>query len=334
MSAEDPALAASSSSRAARASPAHQRNGHGERSGSTSGPEETRRSTRQTHPEHLNTGPALQHGPSPLLHSLDSEGEQARRPSPGWREPPSLPHVPGIVNGPQQEQLLGRARHRDPAPSSRHSFYMSYDLDEPHKAPQQTVNHRVDFSGPSRERHGFSPLVHNSDPVHQPSYAELNGFCSVPFSYDEGRNSPALGRSPRLHSPLKPDPGQGQRPVLSRAERMAALERRMVANGLAAPGRAPRSGLGRRRPGPAGAGHVGAVQMSDCSTTSGSESSESEVEAGRAGCSSPLPSGEAGSASNIPRNKFSFGSLQLDEEADEDGGQAFSDEEGAQIFSC
>ncbi|XP_076602541.1 FERM, ARHGEF and pleckstrin domain-containing protein 1 isoform X1 [Chaetodon auriga] len=50
VSAEDP-----SSSRT-RASPSHQRNGHGDRTGSVSRIEETRGSTRQTHPEHLSTG--------------------------------------------------------------------------------------------------------------------------------------------------------------------------------------------------------------------------------------------------------------------------------------
>uniref|UniRef100_A0A673C2E5 FERM, ARHGEF and pleckstrin domain-containing protein 1 n=1 Tax=Sphaeramia orbicularis TaxID=375764 RepID=A0A673C2E5_9TELE len=38
-------------------------------------------------------------------------------------------------------------------------------------------------------------------------------------------------------------------------------------------------------------------------------------------------------SSPIPRNKFSFGSLQLDEDADEEESQAFSDEEGGQIYS-
>ncbi|CAI5655974.1 unnamed protein product [Oreochromis niloticus] len=50
VSAEDP-----SASRA-RMSPSHQRNGHEERTGSVSRTEETRSPTRQTHPEHLNTG--------------------------------------------------------------------------------------------------------------------------------------------------------------------------------------------------------------------------------------------------------------------------------------
>uniref|UniRef100_A0A8D3D9V0 FERM, ARHGEF and pleckstrin domain-containing protein 1 n=1 Tax=Scophthalmus maximus TaxID=52904 RepID=A0A8D3D9V0_SCOMX len=78
--------------------------------------------------------------------------------------------------------------------------------------------------------------------------------------------------------------GQESHPVLSQAERMAALERRMVANGLSAPGRS-RAGPGKRRLGRAGATHVGAVQMNDVSTTSGSESSESEVETSGGNCS-------------------------------------------------
>lgn len=117
---------------------------------------------------------------------------------------------------------------------------------------------------------------------------------------------------------------------------MAALERRMVANGLSAPGR-PRASPGNKRKRQAGVTHVGAVQISDYCTTSGSESSESEVESNRDNCSSPVMSGnpvETNPASPIPRNKFSFGSLQLDEEPDEEGCHVFSDEDGGQIFSC
>ncbi|XP_027146962.1 FERM, ARHGEF and pleckstrin domain-containing protein 1 isoform X2 [Larimichthys crocea] len=51
VSAEDPSV-----SRTARASPSHHRNGHDERSGSVSRMQETRGSTRPTHPEHLSTG--------------------------------------------------------------------------------------------------------------------------------------------------------------------------------------------------------------------------------------------------------------------------------------
>ncbi|KAG8000644.1 hypothetical protein GBF38_017078 [Nibea albiflora] len=158
------------------------------------------------------------------------------------------------------------------------------------------------------------------DTFHQSSsysYAEQNGYTSSPLHLDESRYSPVPSRSPRLQKPLKArhhcdtdqtnqrtsSPGQESRPVLSRAERMAALERRMVANGLSAPGRSKAS-LGPKRLGQAGVTHVGAVQMSDCATTSGSESSESEVETNRGNCSSPMMFGkpaEAGTASPIPR---------------------------------
>uniref|UniRef100_A0A8C4IIN5 FERM, ARHGEF and pleckstrin domain-containing protein 1 n=1 Tax=Dicentrarchus labrax TaxID=13489 RepID=A0A8C4IIN5_DICLA len=53
VSAEDP-----SASRITRASPSHQRNGHDDRIGSVSRMDDTRGSTRPTHPEHLSTGPA------------------------------------------------------------------------------------------------------------------------------------------------------------------------------------------------------------------------------------------------------------------------------------
>ncbi|XP_022046464.2 FERM, ARHGEF and pleckstrin domain-containing protein 1 isoform X1 [Acanthochromis polyacanthus] len=51
VSAEDPSV-----SQITRASPSHQRNGHDDRAGSVSRTEERRGSTRQAHPEHLNTG--------------------------------------------------------------------------------------------------------------------------------------------------------------------------------------------------------------------------------------------------------------------------------------
>jgi len=113
---------------------------------------------------------------------------------------------------------------------------------------------------------------------------------------------------------------------------MAALERRMVANGLSVAGRS-RAGPGPKHLRQADAKHVGLVHMNDCSTTSDSESSESEMETN----SSPLNVGnpvEAHCTSPLPRNTFSFDSLQLDEEADEDGDHAFSDEEGEQVFNC
>ncbi|KPP63762.1 FERM, RhoGEF and pleckstrin domain-containing protein 1-like, partial [Scleropages formosus] len=100
------------------------------------------------------------------------------------------------------------------------------------------------------------------------------------------------------------------KPVLSRAERMVALERRMMANGLSPPG--------QPKPSP--------VQKSDSESDTGGS-------AGR-----PLVYGNpaaVGSSSPLPRSRFSFGSLQLDEEEvdEEDGCFNFSDEDRARLVS-
>uniref|UniRef100_A0A3Q1GR80 FERM, ARHGEF and pleckstrin domain-containing protein 1 n=1 Tax=Acanthochromis polyacanthus TaxID=80966 RepID=A0A3Q1GR80_9TELE len=102
-------------------------------------------------------------------------------------------------------------------------------------------------------------------------YVRESEFKKIPFERDLNQGASS--------------PGHQARPVLSRAERMAALERRMMANGLTAPGRS-RASLGQKRLGPAGVAHRGAVQMNECST-SASESSESEGENNRGNCSSP-----------------------------------------------
>lgn len=375
VSAEDP-----TASRTARLSPVHQRNGHGDRdrSGSASRTEERRGSTRQTHPEHLNTGPAFRassRGSIPYIDCRDLDFEYslgrdqaAFRVNHSQRDQALLRRGSGTgsINGPlqvQQEHFLGRMQYRESPSSSRQSLNMSPEFNKSQQKINQSPAHSIKLDPAHfRERHCSSPLTvqHGPsrsvvtspvlDPLHQPNsvrYSEQNGFGSAPPPHEEGRYSPLPSRSPRLNKPHKvryradintnqgASSGQESRPVLSRAERMAALERRMVVNGLSAPGR-PRSSLGQKRLGPPGSPHMGGVQMNDCSTTSGSESSESEVESNK-GNSSTVVFGnqtEAKSSSPIPRNKFSFGSLQLDEEADEDACQAFSDEDGAQIFSC
>ena len=280
----------------------------------------------------------------------------------------------GSINGAlqaQQEHFQGRMRYRESPLFSKPTLDTNHKLTESprqsFKWPERSPVHgaMADLSAHSRQRQSGSPLTvphmmgsrsavtsPAMDGVRQaasPCQAEQNGYGSAPPHFDEGRCSPNPSRSPCLQKLHKmrhlsdTDPNQGasstgqeSRPVLSRAERMAALQRRMVANGLSAPGRS-RAGPGLKRLGQAGVTHVGAIQMNDCSTTSGSESSESEVDTNRDNYVSPPMSGnpvEASSPSPIPRNKFSFGSLQLDEEADEDGCQAFSDEDSGQIFSC
>lgn len=263
----------------------------------------------------------------------------------------------------QQEHFLGKPQHNE-SPTCKASLNISHKLMESprqrhhrlDKSPQHCTSAEVSAHG--AERRCSSPLTvpHTMgsvssttgpvmDTLHQASlsHAEHNG--SAPPHLDEGRSSPLPSRSPFLQKPHRvchhsnSDPNQEapwaeSRPVLSRAERMAALERRMMANGLSPPGKSRASpGHKRKRQHK----HVGAVQINDCSTTSGSESSEGEVETNTGNRSTPpmcdSPAG-ADSSPPIPRNKFSFGSLQLDEEADEDGCHAFSDDDGGQIFSC
>ncbi|XP_023128197.2 FERM, ARHGEF and pleckstrin domain-containing protein 1 isoform X1 [Amphiprion ocellaris] len=90
VSAEDPSV-----SRITRASPSHQRNGHDDRAESVSRTEDRRGSTRQAHPEHLNTGvvsnsphlsasPGHSHGMVNGQKSLDlcSHSPDGRQPSP------------------------------------------------------------------------------------------------------------------------------------------------------------------------------------------------------------------------------------------------------------
>lgn len=340
MSAEDP-----SSSRTTRASSQHQANGHDDRTASPSRIEEKRGSTRQSHPEHQTTGPASLASAFTSSHcdygGVNSEynGGQA---SPGRF---SCSFREQVVRGSGSDGV-GRTR-----PSSKHLFNMTCELEESRSRQSPVQGSMSEHGLYARERWCSSPPKApqpcSAPAVDSFSYSEQNGCSSAPLHFDDSRLSPLPARSSRLQNLPKAHPrsdadqnqgassrGQERCPALSRAERMAALERRMLANGLSAAGRS-RSSFGQRRKAHAGAPHMGGVQMNDCGTTSGSESSESETECNRG--SSPQTSGnpvETSFASSIPRSKFSFGSLQLDEEADEEGCYVFSDEEGGQIFNC
>lgn len=79
--------------------------------------------------------------------------------------------------------------------------------------------------------------------------------------------------------------------------------------------------------------------MIDGSTSSGTESSDTESDAGSNSYSQPLVYGNPGAANSspMPRSKFSFGSLQLEDEGQggEDGyGYPINDEDRAQSFNC
>uniref|UniRef100_A0A7N6BPL5 FERM, ARHGEF and pleckstrin domain-containing protein 1 n=1 Tax=Anabas testudineus TaxID=64144 RepID=A0A7N6BPL5_ANATE len=163
-------------------------------------------------------------------------------------------------SGRTQKQVIDYVRetemmHKD-FPSSKPSFNMSHDLNESPGQSSQRVNQSpfpctvADVSAQSRERCSSSspvtvPHMMGSvsgiassvmDTFHQAvslSHAEQNG--SAPPRFDEGRCSPVPSRSscidkpPRMCHFANSDPNQGAsspepRPVLSRAERMAALE--------------------------------------------------------------------------------------------------------------
>ncbi|KAG7463761.1 hypothetical protein MATL_G00180080 [Megalops atlanticus] len=246
-----------------------------------------------------------------------------------------------------------------------------YGVGQPHAPLHSTLVDEL-FRGPAQRsplvaRHvagsrssGSSPVMSTFHRTGSLSHAAQNGHAARPGRWDPaprddghhyGSYSPIASRSPHLQklqsmrnrsdtdplilSQLTSTPARDPRRAPARAERVAALERRAMANGFSAPGQPKSSPIQRLCGRPAVTDHAAAVQMIDGSTSSGTESSDSESETGSS-CSHPLVYGNpiAGSSSPMPRNKFSFGSLQLDEETEEDGCFNFSDEDGARVFSC
>lgn len=296
---------------------------------------------RQTHAEQQSTGPASL--ASAFSSSYFAFGEVNSESTRGQAPPGrfNCSYSEQVVRG-SGSDTVGRIR-----PSSKHLRNMTCEVEASpyYQNPVQcnmaehglsTVERRC--SSPPTLPQPCSAAAPAADSL---SYSEQNGYSSAPLHSALPARSCRIQNLPKARPRSDPDPSQGAssrgqepRPTLSRAERMAALERRMLANGLSAPGR-PRSSLGQKRKAHAGAPHMGGLQMNDCGTTSGSESSESEAE--WKGGSSSQTSGnpvETSFASSIPRSKFSFGSLQLDEEADEEGCCVLSDEDGGQIFNC
>ncbi|XP_059417467.1 FERM, ARHGEF and pleckstrin domain-containing protein 1 isoform X2 [Carassius carassius] len=174
------------------------------------------------------------------------------------------------------------------------------------------------------------------------SYAQYNGHTRQSFSSKAGREergglfsscSPIMNRSANKSqntiSQLERISNQPQTPVLSHAERMSMLERRMLANGLTPPGKANLKLSSPHR-------RFGAVQMIDGSTSSGTDTSDSEEAESTGSCSHSIgfENQATRSSSHLPRNKYTFESLQLDELDNEGGCVNLSDEEGMQVFNC
>lgn len=178
------------------------------------------------------------------------------------------------------------------------------------------------------------------------SHTQYNGHTGWSFSSKAGREersglfsscSPIMNRSANKSQNTVSQLERNTRvlnqtrdtPVLSRSERMAMLERRMLANGLTPPGKANLKLSSPHR-------RFGVVQMIDGSTSSGTDTSDSEEAETTGSCSQSLgfENQAARSSSPLRRNKYSFESLQLDDLDDEGGCGNLSDEEGMQVFNC
>uniref|UniRef100_A0A673HXR5 FERM domain-containing protein n=1 Tax=Sinocyclocheilus rhinocerous TaxID=307959 RepID=A0A673HXR5_9TELE len=256
----------------------------------------------------------------------------------------------GLPRSHQQDRYLGKFRQRESPPLSPVSQATSPAHSYPSpSSPNQSANifESPFFGGRVREplhstlleelaaksslnhHTGTRSLTSSPAPssIHRTSslsYAQYNGYTGRSFSSKAGREergglfsscSPIMNRSANKSqntvSQLERNmriSNQPHPPVLSRAERMAMLERRMLANGLTPPGKANLKPSSPHR-------RFGAVQMIDGSTSSGTDTSDSEEAESTGSCSHSLglENQAARSSSPLPRNKYSFGSLQLDE---------------------
>ncbi|CAL8369346.1 unnamed protein product [Arctogadus glacialis] len=286
---------------------------------------------------------------------------------------------------PLQEDVPGRRRHREaPAPAPAPPRPAGGETSEAARLPYQRGGQQGALyppavgDGTGGPRRPWSPLVAQPitgsahaavGPAHRTG-AEHNGYGEEDgrhggsgddhLSYDPPSLGGLLppGRIPYPQSPrrrphrapadLSPvsAPPPSPTPALSRVERMAALERRMLSDGEGAgpgAGHAPGATWSRRGLGPPAAGRV-----NGCFTPSGSESSEgdSDTEAdpasGGRGGGYVLTGGSTveGRASGplrsrlLPRTPYSLGSLELDEGAGVDESHAFTDDDTGRVFSC
>lgn len=117
--------------------------------------------------------------------------------------------------------------------------------------------------------------------------------------------------------------------------KMSSPEGKLMANGMPAGAQSKQSPVMQSLRAGGMVDHMAAIQMMEGSTSSGTESSDSDSEVINP-FTHPLVFGNPVvlSSSPMPRNKYSFGSLQLDEEVEEDVSVGLSDEDGVQVFSC
>lgn len=214
------------------------------------------------------------------------------------------------------------------------------------------------------------PSTHS--PNHYGSYSPITSNRTPPHFAKPYNNNNMRNRSdtdPFILSQLTSTPVHTHRSGLhSQAPCSAPMERRMIitngnhAGNLVVPGQA-RSNTVQRLYGRQGKPGTNStrnnhnlnqpVQMIDGSTSSGTDTSDTESDTGSSAYSQPLMYGNpvavssmnsinsnGVNASPLPHSKFSFGSLQLEEGEDGEGGEEegcyrFNEEDiGGQVFSC
>uniref|UniRef100_A0A8C1RUW6 FERM, ARH/RhoGEF and pleckstrin domain protein 1 n=1 Tax=Cyprinus carpio TaxID=7962 RepID=A0A8C1RUW6_CYPCA len=207
-----------------------------------------------------------------------------------------------------------------------------------------SLNHPEQIGYSSRRRwddgnHYLTNGRSGSEPQHYGSYSPIVSRSPHLQKLQNGMRNRS-DTDPMILSQLGSTPANKPRSVLSRAERMAALERRVATNGLGTSSQARSSNVQRLYGSRLSANdHNSPVHMIDGSTSSGTESSDTESDAGSNSYSQPLVFGNPGAvnSSPMPRSKVSFGSLQLEDEGQvaEDGySYPINDEDGAQFFNC
>uniref|UniRef100_A0A9J8A2N1 FERM, ARH/RhoGEF and pleckstrin domain protein 1 n=1 Tax=Cyprinus carpio carpio TaxID=630221 RepID=A0A9J8A2N1_CYPCA len=184
-----------------------------------------------------------------------------------------------------------------------------------------SLNHpeQIGYSGRRRWDGGSHYLTNGrsgSEPQHYGSYSPIVNRSPHLQKLQNGMRNRS-DTDPMILSQLSSTPANEPRSVVSRAERMAVLERRVAANGIGASSQA-RSGEVQRLYGSrlSANDHSSPVHMIDGSTSSGTESSDTESDAGSNSYSQPLVFGNPGAANASPmsQSRFSFGSLQLEDE--------------------
>uniref|UniRef100_A0A8B9K191 FERM, ARH/RhoGEF and pleckstrin domain protein 1 n=1 Tax=Astyanax mexicanus TaxID=7994 RepID=A0A8B9K191_ASTMX len=236
---------------------------------------------------------------------------------------------------------------RSSSPSSHNHSYDVYESSlcggvPPMRGPlHSTLLDELASRSPAPTRHlpgtrslTSSPALFSFHRASSLSHARYNGHGQHDGEHGHGHHNnmdglAGSGRSFSLRSAPREERGglfSSCSPIMNRAVN--------AAKGQSSGGRGNRSTASphRRR--------HGGVPMIDGSTSSGTDTSDSEEVESTGSCGQSLGFGNPAARSSspispLPRNKFSFGSLQLDEDENGDGGCVdFSDEEGAQVFSC